>query len=362
MYPVRPEKRHVFIGILLLALSGCGKETPQIPLPGPKRVQVMVLESPSTALQRSFSGHVRATRRADLSFNVPGKIIALPVVEGSPVKKGTVVARLDDRTYRSRLKAAQAEYNKAEANYKRAETLLKSGHITREEYDQLKASREVAAAQLAIARKLVEDTRLIAPFSGIVAKRIVENHTRVKAKQPVVTLEQLDELEIVVDVPELYIARRQGKTPARLTARFDAFPEREFHLTIKEYATEADPKTGAYRYVTVMKRPSGIDLFPGMTVTVIARVENVSRDEKPPFIVPVSAVFADVTPDPLVWVVDDTRRVHQRKVRLGRLTGNEEIEIIDGLQQGETLVINAVNRLDENMQIEPVPKGESDES
>jgi len=315
----------------------------------------MVLTAPDSILQRSFAGHVRAAKRVDLSFNLPGKLIELLAVEGAFVEKGELVARLDDRTYQSRLKAAQAEFNKAEANYRRAETLLKSGNITQAEYDQLKASREVAASRLAIARKLVEDTRLTAPFSGVIARRLVENFTRIKAKQPVVILEQMEELEIVVDVPEQYIARRKGKRKVQLAARFDAIPGQEFPLTIKEYATDADPKTGAYRYVTAMQRPSGFRLLPGMTVTVLVRVEGISGNgEKVPFIVPVSAVFADVTPEPLVWVVDDAQRVHQRKVRLGRLTGREEIEILDGLAQGETLVIQAVNQLREAMVIEPV--------
>ena len=350
------------IGLLALALAGCAEEPPPPPMPGPKRVEVLVLEAPTTALQRSFSGHVRAAKRVDLSFNVPGKIIELPVVEGAEVEKGALVARLDDRTYQSKLKAALAESKKAKANYRRASKLLKSGNISQAEYDQLKASHEVAAARVATARKAVEDTRLTAPFSGVIAERIVENFTEVNAKQPVATLEQVDELEIVVDVPELYIARRKGKKPAQLVAQFDAFPGREFPLTIKEHATEADPKTGAYRYVTVMKRPAGLSLFPGMTASVVARVEDASRDGEAPFVVPISAVFADVTPDPLVWVVDDARRVHQRKVRLGRLTGSEEIEIVDGLKQGETLVIQAVNRLREEMVIDPVPRGKADES
>ena len=359
---IRDGIRHAVVGILLLALSGCGSEAPPPPPTATKRVEVLVLKAPATGSQRSFSGQVRAARRVDLSFNVPGRIVELSAVEGAPVEKGALLARLDDTTYQSRLKAALAEFNKAEANYKRAVKLLKSGDISQAEYDQLKASREVASARVATARKLTEDTRLTAPFSGLIAKRIVENFTEVKAKQPVVTLEQVDELEIVVDVPELYVARKKEGGPVQLMARFDAFPGREFPLTVKEYATQADPKTGAYRYVTVMKRPDGLNLFPGMTATVVVRSDHVPGEGRAPFIVPVSAVFAKVTPDPLVWVVDGERRVHKRKVRLGRLTGTDEIEIMEGLKQGDTLVVQAVNRLREGMAIQPLQKGSADES
>jgi len=322
----------------------------------------MQLAPPAAAVQRSFPGSVRAAERVRLSFNVPGKIVELPAVEGTNVKKGELLARLDDRNYQSRLKAAVAEFDKAEANYKRAAKLLKDDYISKAEYDQLKAAREVAAARVATARKTVADTRLPAPFDGVVASRMVENFTEVKAKQPVVSLEQVRNLEIVVEVPERYIARRIGKPKAQLAARFDAFPDQAFPLVIKEFATEADPKTGAYRFVTVMQRPEGLSLLPGMSATVVAQRTKTRSDGAIPFIVPISTLFAVVTPDPRVWVVDDARRVHQRKVQLGRLTGTEEIEITGGLQTGESLVIEAVDRLREGMVIEPKSEQKQDES
>ncbi len=349
---------------LILALSGCGKEPAPPPLPGPKQLKTLQLAPPSAVAQRSFPGYVRAAERVQLSFNVPGKIIELPAVEGKKVKKGALLARLDDRNYQSRLKAAVAEFDKAEANYQRAAKLLKDDYITKAEYDQLKAAREVAAARLATARKGVSDTRLTAPFDGVVAKRIVENFTEVKAKQPVVSLEQVKNLEIVVDVPEQYVARQAEEPKVQLVARFDAFPGQEFPLKIKEYATESDPKTGAYRYVTVMQRPEELNLLPGMTATVVAeRPEDQAAAARPqPFIVPISALFAVVTPEPRVWVVDDSRRVHQRKVEPGRLTGSDGIEITGGLKTGESLVIEAVNRLREGMLIEPRQERKKDES
>lgn len=347
---------------LLFTLGGCGQEPPPAPVPGPKKVEVIKLVPPEAVLRRSFPGYVRAAERVELSFNVPGKIVELPVVEGTQVKRGELLARLDDSNYQSRLKAARAEFKKAEANYERAAKLLKDDYISKAEYDQLKAAREVAAARVATTRKTVDDTRLHAPFSGTVATRIVENFTEVKAKQPVVNLERVTDLEIVVDVPEQYIARQAGMPKVQLVARFDAFPDKSFPLTIKEYATEANPKTGAYQVVTAMERPEGPNILPGMTATVVAQRAGIQSVDTLPFVIPISAVFAEVMPDPMVWVVDDARRVQRRKVRLGSLTGSASIEIDDGLKSGETLVIQAVGRLREGMVIDPQPKGKQDES
>jgi len=111
-----------------------------------------------------------------------------------------------------------------------------------------------------------------------------------------------------------------------------------------------------------MERPEGPNILPGMTATVVAQRAGIQSVDTLPFVIPISAVFAEVMPDPMVWVVDDARRVQRRKVRLGSLTGSASIEIDDGLKSGETLVIQAVGRLREGMVIDPQPKGKQDES
>ncbi len=353
-----PRGTSVSLAVFLAAfLTGCGKELPPVPPPGPKQLRVITLDAPAAAVTRSFSGQVRAARRVDLSFNVPGRIVELNATEGAEVEKGALLARLDDRNYQSRLVEARAEFKKTDANFERAKKLLVGDYISRTEYDQIKAARQVAAARMAAVRKTLGDTRLVAPFSGMVAARLVENFTEVNAKQPVISLEQVDRLEIVIDIPEQFIARKRNKGDVKLVARFDAFPDREFPLTIKEHATEADPRTGAYRYVTVMDRPDGLNLLPGMTATVEASVAETASEGEAPFLVPLAAVFAHVTPDPLVWLVDAERRVHQRKVRLGRLSGRDQVEMVEGLKRGDRLVVEAVTRLREGDQIEPRTDG-----
>ena len=343
-------------------LCACGKPPEPAPLPGPKRVAVLRLTAPERIERRSFSGHVRGAERVDLSFNVAGKLVELDAVEGKRVKQGALLARLDARDQRSRLRAAQAQYEKAEANYRRAKQLLAGGYLSKAEFDQLKAKRDVAAAKVTAARKALEDTELRAPFAGVVAQRYVENFTEVRAKQPVLSLQDVQRLEVVVDIPQQFVARQKGGVRARLFARFATLPGREFPLTVKEYATEADPKTGTYRYVTVLAAPTGANILPGMTATVVARQTDPARTGHAPFVVPIPAVFAEADFEPRVWVVDAARRVHARPVRLGRLTGEADIEIAAGLEPGETIAVEAAYRLREGMEIVPVEPEAEDAS
>jgi len=320
-------------------------------------VKVITLSGPETSAERSFPGRVRASERVDLSFEVAGRIIELPATQGNQVEKGTLLARLDPRDFESELKAAQADFDKAQANFERVAKLLEKDFISKAEYDEFKATRDIAAARLATARKGVEDTELRAPFDGLVAKRFVENFTDVRAKEPIVSLQDVSTVEVVVNVPERIVAMQERGSTVNIVARFDALPGKTFPLTIKEFATEADPKTGAYEYVTVMKKPEGVNILPGMTATVIASRPDYRAGEGTRFIVPVQAVFADITATPHVWIVDEANRVHRRAVVTGQLTGMEGIAVLDGLAVGDVLAVSSVVRLQEGMTIAPVEAG-----
>ena len=120
-------------------------------------------------------------------------------------------------------------------------------------------------------RDALDDTCLRAPFSGVVAKRHVENHQEVQAKAPIVFLQDLSQIEVVVDVPETLAAQiRKGYAPD-VAARFACAQDKTFPLTLKEFSTKADPQTLTYQAVLVMPRPQGVSILPGMTATVDGR-------------------------------------------------------------------------------------------
>jgi RND family efflux transporter MFP subunit len=139
-------------------------------------------------------------------------------------------------------------------------------------------------------------------------------------------------------------------------AEFAAAPGRQFPLTIKEYATRADPRTQTYQVTLQMPRPKGINILPGMTATVHGSppVEQKGDDR---FVVPAIAVFADEAGTSHVWVVDkDTMKVHKRKVTSGDLTGTDSIRIIDGLRPGEMIAVAGASQLREGMQVRAMGK------
>ena len=176
--------------LILIALSGCN-ETAAINKPDeisrPVPIELVNVADKSSSLR--FPGRVRAAKRADLTFNVSGRIIELPAIEGKLLQKGDLVARLDDANYKAQLRSAQASYDKARVDYQRVEKLWKDSRaVSKSEVDKQRTAFDVAEANYALVKKDFDDTHLVAPFTGVVAKRHIENYSNVQSKQSIIKI------------------------------------------------------------------------------------------------------------------------------------------------------------------------------
>lgn len=297
----------------------------------------------------------------------------------------------------SEVSAAKAHARETDLQYKRYTTLYENKNVSKSEYERFKAAWEVAAAQLNTAiqnlekgkkgarkedieairaqiqgllaqeeaiRNALNDTYLEAPFSGVIAKKFVENFQQVQAKQPIVSLQDISKIEILIHVSEVFmIQSREGTASA--VAEFAAAPGKQYQVTLKEFSTEADPSTLTYRAVLEMPAPRGINILPGMTATVRGTLDcsrSVKNSEflspicKAPqqlstFLIPINAVFAGESDKNYVWVVDpNTMRVKRREVKIGGISG-QDIHILGGLFAGDKIVTAGVHYLQEGQKI-----------
>lgn len=356
--------------ISLALLSACGKseepaKTEEIVRP----VKLLKVSGSLAGKTRKLPGTVRASDRVDLGFQVPGTLIELPVKEGQKVKKGTLVARLDPRDYETNLRNAEGVLAKAEASlaYAIAEhhryvkvKQTDAGAVSDSMVSLKSAAEKVERANLqsaragvAAARDQLNYTRLKASFDGVIAIKYVDNYQEVQAKEAILSLQNVAEVEILIDVPELMIASIR-KTLPHFYAEFAADSSRRFDLKIKEFATQADSVTQTYRIVLVMPAPSGIRILPGMTVNVSIEFTE-DAEESAEILIPAIAVFADTAGKPQVWVVDPkTRKVQRRTVTTGDLSGSDSIRIVSGLNADETIAISGVTKLHEGQAVRPL--------
>ena len=364
------------LGVLMLVLfpSCSGKEDKEVKPEVIRPVKILTVTSSTDALQLKFPGMVRAAKRADLAFQVEGTLKQLPVDEGQEVKEGQLIAQLDQRDFENNLRNAQgqlarvkAALESAQSEYDRILRIQKQdpGAASesmvvkrREAVDGSKAELESAQAAVDTARDKLGYATLRAPFGGVISKRYVDNFQEVRAKQAIVSLDDLSFLDILVDLPEIVVASiresdKQAGSTAPAHAEFSAATGKEYALKVKEFATRADPKTQTYQVVFQMERPKDVLILPGMTATVVG--EAPARREKGAFfVIPAIAVFADDQGRSNVWVVDKEKMtVERRKVTTGDLTGEASIQITEGLRSGDMIAVSGVSQLREGMKVKP---------
>ena len=354
-------------GLLGLAMAACSE--PPAPAAAVETTRpaliVTVGEAPAGEVLR-LPGRVRAAKRAELSFDVPGFVDRFSLEEGRRVKAGEVVARLDDRIYRSRLDAARAEFERARNDLARYQRLWDTEQaVARAEVDDRRARLELARTNLAAAERDLADTVIKAPFAGVITRRRIEPFSNVQAKQPIAELQDLRALEVVVNVPERLVRRMRPQQGAvaflegeRSQKDGRAAPGQALTLELQSFAAEADPLTQTYVVVLAVRSvPAGVNLLPGMAVSVEPEVAVDEGAEAPradaAISVPLAAVAADAQGEPGVWVVKDDGRVARRPIRTGAIVG-ADIVVASGLAPGERIVAAGVGALRENMPVRPL--------
>ncbi len=344
---------HLFLALLPAAAACGGGDQPE----PPAVVRPVATLTIGTAERRGFSfpGVVQATNRADLAFRVPGSLIQLPVNEGDQVRRGQLLARLDPMDYQLALDEARATYEQAEANYQRFKRLYEREAVSLAEVEAHRARRDVSKARLDQAQTNLGYATLRAPFAGLVGRRFVENFEDVQAKETILSLQNVDTVEIVINVPERFLALARGTRGLEFAATFPTVPSLEFPMWLKEVAAEADPRTQTYAVTFAMRQPDELNALPGMTAEVwIRQGDQAAAVGQPTFLIPAAAVFAAETGETSVWVLQSSGTVSRRPVEVGELVAPDRIQILGGLEVGETIAVAAVTQLREGMEVRPM--------
>lgn len=331
---------------------------PEVEEPPPpiRPLKTVIAGETAAATQWKYPGKASAGEEATLAFEVAGTVKELLVREGEQVKNGQVLARLDDRDYQNAMKSAQAEVDRAQAQFERVELAAKSNAVSEQEVSNARAALDKAKADLDIQSKAVEDTVLTARFAGTVAQTFIKAFENVQAKQQVLSLQNLDRIEIKASIPEARLAlvdperRKDGeKHSVPFVATFDYFSDRTFPLEFKEFATEADPVTQTFTATFVMDAPTDVTILPGMT----AMVAELADPEKPAdpnadLLLPLDVVPVDGLGQYFVWKVEpeegDMYSVTRQDVSVGELTG-KNIIITAGLTRGDRVAAAGVHIL-----------------
>ena len=322
----------LMIGLTLLV--GCGKPPSGGGGPPEGDFPTDVVGAPVTVepLQQSVQlvGSFRAPEELLVVAKVDGGVLSLPVEEGSFVKKGELLATIDDRKISARLKDARARRTLAEATLTRAEGLRQSNSISIQEFDEARAELDQSTATIALLQAEYDDTKVKAMMDGVITEHIVSVGQVVPVGQELMSLVQLDPLEISFEVPERYLAVvEQGLT---VNIRTDAYGEEVFSGQLIYLAPRLSTTTRTLPVKASVPNPDG-KLRPGM----FGKVELVLREIPDALFVPESSVMQQGTQSMVVVRNPESYRSEFRPVQVGVRQGGR-MQIVSGLEPGELVV------------------------
>ncbi|WP_163836052.1 efflux RND transporter periplasmic adaptor subunit [Spartinivicinus ruber] len=344
--------------LVALAVVGCSKTEAPIKKASIRPVKLTTVQDSNSGLVRSFPGKVMASQAAELSFRVNGELIELNVKEGQQVTKGSLLAKLDDADMQNQLSDRQASYDLALADHQRKFQLYKKGTVSRSVYDQAKAKLASTKAALELARDNVQYTVLKAPFDGTVAKTLVDNHQTVQAKQPILLLENHDNIDISLQIPDQFIAniRKDARqVNYKPTAYFASQQDTQYEVQYKEHSTQVTPGTQTYEVLFTMPAPKGMNILPGMSATITIDFAKISRpSSENAVIVPVAAVDnPDQDNKAVVWRYNsELQTVEPVEVTLGQLL-DEGVQVLTGIKPGDKIVVAGIQHLKAGLKVKP---------
>jgi RND family efflux transporter MFP subunit len=321
---------------LSLALAGCGGNS-DAPDPAAAATPVRVTEAERQPLGNSLRtvGTIAPAEEIRLSFKTGGIVASIPVDAGDRVRQGQPLASLVQEEVAAAVAQARALADKAERDLERGRALYSDEVATREQLDDLETARDVARANLRAAEFNARFSRIEAPADGIVLRKLVEQDELVAAGQPVILLGDTSGGWIVrASLTDRDIVRVRTGDKASVT--LDAYPGRQFDATVAELASAADPMTGTYEMKLAID-PQGQRFVQGL----VAKVEMAGDPGAAVTVVPVQALLEADGTEAVVFVVAtrEEQEVAERvAVRIGRLVG-DRVEVLDGLQGGERVVI-----------------------
>jgi RND family efflux transporter MFP subunit len=368
----------LFLALTVFSVCGCKRQAKSGQKAQAKPVVVRAVTSGNYTNAISSSGNIKPAQLVKIAFKIPGTISYLGVDEGDYVKKGQLLAELDAHQYQLNALAAESNYtssklkvhsevpsaiNQAKSQldlitnrYNRYKSLYENGALPRDKFEALETqlkviqnkyqealdSRSVSAKKLDQAKAMsdlahssLDDSRIYAPLSGVVVKKLAESGELAATGYPVMVLGELSKIEVEIGVADEYINQlRIGQTAKVYVYGL----KRGFSGVITEIGAMADEKTRTFPVKLTVNNPYK-QLKPGMIAKVTVPLNSTSA-----ILVPVDSIVNMSDGSGVFVYVPKSGTVVRRKIVTGDLV-KEKIEILQGLHQGEQIVVSGQFKL-----------------
>lgn len=342
--------------VIATLLSGCSHEQPVEPLRPIRVAEVRYEKEPE---RNRYVGTVQVRREVEQAFRAGGKVVQRRVDVGQAVREGDVIAILDENDYRlaeegarQQAIASAAQARQAESDRQRLAALKVDGSVSASDEERAdsnartsKAAAEADEKKLELARNRLGYTVLRASQSGVVTAVKFEVGQVVAEGQPVVSIANQGEPEIVVDVPEDQL---EAFKTAHYKASLARAPDEQFEVALRELSPQAAAQTRTYRARLKPTAPRALPL--GATATLLVQFHAQSE---PVAAIPAAAITQSAGQSAL-WIAKRGQRGHAATVQLTPVTvhgyRNDDV-LVSGPQAGDIVVTAGVQKMAPGLQV-----------
>lgn len=357
------QVRMLCVLFAMAALVGCGDEPPP-PSETVRAIKTITVTELATGMQRRFSGVVEAADTSSLSFQVPGNVLEVNVDVGERVTQGQVLAVLDDRTFSLNVDAAQASLGRAQTELTDARREWESfrkvveinpGAVSGRSVDQAEAAYlsagqnlSYANSRLNLAKRDLEKTVLMAPFDGLVAKRLVNPFQEVARGERLFELNMEGAMEAAISIPESEIDLVYLGLPAEI--RFPAIPAEVHNGMITEISNVAGATNAFPVKVTIENGEGNERIRPGITAEV--NILFADGESEAAYLVPLRALApAGSEGTSYVFVFDPvSSKVNRTAIENGGIRDNDVV-VNTGLNAGDIIAVAGVSFLRDGQEV-----------
>ena len=381
-------KLHALTGVLaaMLALAGCGQQSSATAPPAaaaPPEVGVVVVTPGPITLTTELSGRTAPRLIAEVRPQVGGIVQQRLFTEGSDVKAGQVLYQIDPALYRAEFASAKAALARAEANVaplklkaERYGELVKINAVSQQDYDDAQAALKQAQAEIEAAGAALETTRINldytgvkAPISGRIGRSAVTTGALVTADQaaPLATIQQLDTMyvDVTQSTAELLRMKRNlasgllqdsGEAQTRVKLLLEDGTPYPLDGVLKFSEVTVDQSTGSVTLRAIFPNPQQL-LLPGMFVRAIV-TEGMNEQA---ILVPQRGVTRNPAGNAMVMVVGAEEKVEPRVIKVARTVGDSWL-VSEGLQAGDRVILEGIQKARPGTQVKVVPFGAKPEA
>jgi membrane fusion protein, multidrug efflux system len=286
------------------------------------------------------SGTLKPDEEVDLSFETSGKIIGINFKEGTRVKKGDLLAKINDRPLQAQLEKLQAQVKMAEAKEFRQRSLLDKDAISQESYDQVQTDVQSLKADINLILARISETELRAPFDGIIGLRNLSEGSFVTSSTKIVRLTKISPLKMEFAISQKYASEIKIGYPIVFT--IEGF-SKTFDATVYAIEPKIDIETRTI-VLRAMYQNKNEELKPGVYASITLELSNIDDA----IAIPTEALIPEMEGEKVFTYKKG--RAQSVKVSTGLRT-ESKIQITSGLKFGDTIITTGIMQLRQNLPV-----------